>query len=344
MPLGKEALQPSRTAYRPPQPPSLLLTGRVASGEVTPGASAQRPHGSNCSTPEPIEHSARLVFRNTASRALHNSSSTPCSAAALRVTASPGASESQRERIKRNRKFTPLSGPHIRRPALRYTRCAVSRPLSRRRETGRDHVAAGPATPVLPGHRAALSEFRQQPQSRPPTLEPMTAYTPLPIPPTALKELRDTDDAGRPFRPFVAREDGDPLNCVGSPLRCCLRAIEPREQVALVSYAPLRRWAAATGASPGAYDESGPVFVHAEECGGPRETRRYPFARPGALRTIRRYDAQGHIVGGRLFEIPDDAEAGFDQAFTEAFSNPEVALVHVRALEYGCWHFEVRRA
>ncbi|MER5733048.1 DUF1203 domain-containing protein [Streptomyces sp. NPDC002138] len=172
----------------------------------------------------------------------------------------------------------------------------------------------------------------------------MTTYTPLPVPPDALRELRTTDDAGRPVRPFTARADGVPLDCVGSPLRCCLRGIEPGERVALVSYAPLRRWAAATGAEPGAYDEVGPVFVHAEACPEPAgEARGYPFARPGALRTVRRYDAAGHIVGGRLFEVPEDAEAGFDRVLGEAFAAPEVALVHVRALEYGCFQFEVRR-
>ncbi|MFD4763486.1 DUF1203 domain-containing protein [Streptomyces sp. NPDC058439] len=170
-----------------------------------------------------------------------------------------------------------------------------------------------------------------------------TTYTPLPIPPAALEELRHVDDAGQPLRPYTAREDAVPLDCVGSPLRCCLRAIEPGERVALVSYAPLRRWAMATGAEPGAYDEVGPVFIHADECGAPRGVRGYPFARPGALRTIRRYNADGHIVGGRFFEIPDNAEAGFDRVFEEAFAEPEVALVHVRALEYGCFQFEVRR-
>lgn len=171
----------------------------------------------------------------------------------------------------------------------------------------------------------------------------MTEYAPLAIPADALGELRDRDDAGRPPEPFTAREDGVPLRCVGSPLRCCLRPIEPGERVALVSYAPLRRWAAAVGADPGAYDEVGPVFVHVEECGGPRDVRGYPFARPGALRTLRRYDAAGHIVGGALFEIPEDSRAGFDRALDEAFAHPEVEVVHVRALEYGCFHFEVRR-
>ncbi|MGW7417402.1 DUF1203 domain-containing protein [Streptomyces sp. NPDC054863] len=176
-----------------------------------------------------------------------------------------------------------------------------------------------------------------------------TTCTPLPVPPAALKELRTVDDAGRRPEPFTAREDGVPLDCVGSPLRCCLRAVEAGDRIALVSYAPLRRWAAETGAEPGAYEETGPVFIHADECGqagagGEQgESRQYPFARPGALRTIRRYDAAGHIVGGRLFEIPQDAGAGFDGAFDEAFADPKVALVHVRAVEYGCFLFEVRR-
>lgn len=172
----------------------------------------------------------------------------------------------------------------------------------------------------------------------------MTTYTPLPIPEAALKELRVSDDSGRAMEPFAAGSASDHVSSVGSPLRCCLRPVEEGERVALVSYAPLRRWAEEKWARPGAYDECGPVFIHAGECGGPDAGRTgYPFARPGALRTIRRYDADGHIVGGRLFEIPEDPDAGFDAAIAEAFAQPDVVLVHVRALEYGCFHFEVRR-
>lgn len=86
------------------------------------------------------------------------------------------------------------------------------------------------------------------------------------------------------------------------------------------------------------------MFIHAEECEGPAGGRPgYPFSRAGALRTVRRYDADGRIVGGRLLEIPADEESGFDAAFAEAFADPEVVLAHVRAVEYGCFHFEVRR-
>ncbi|MFF4168655.1 DUF1203 domain-containing protein [Streptomyces sp. NPDC001744] len=164
----------------------------------------------------------------------------------------------------------------------------------------------------------------------------MNTYTARAVPPAVLARLRSVDDAGRPCVPRTADEGGDPL-------RCCLRLSVPGERIALVSYAPLRRWAAETGAAPGAYDEQGPVFVHAEECGGPAPSEGYPFARPGALRVLRRYDAEGRIAGGRLLELPDDPAEGFDRALTEAFADPAVALVHVRAVEYGCFHFEVRR-
>ncbi|MFE6458412.1 DUF1203 domain-containing protein [Streptomyces cinereoruber] len=163
-----------------------------------------------------------------------------------------------------------------------------------------------------------------------------TSYVPRAVAPAALAALRAVDDAGRPCVPYTATGGGEPL-------RCCLRPAAPGERIALVSYAPLRRWAAETGAEPGAYDEQGPVFVHAAECGGPAPSEEYPFARPGALRALRRYDAEGRIVGGRLLELPEDPAEGFDRALAEAFADPAVVLVHVRAVEYGCFHFEVRR-
>lgn len=159
------------------------------------------------------------------------------------------------------------------------------------------------------------------------------AYPARPITPAVLKELRERDDAGRPMVPFADAEGG-------APLRCCLRKSEPGERIALVSYAPLRRWAAATGADPGAYDEQGPVFIHAEDCAGP-DGAALPFT--GSQRTVRRYSADGRILGGRLVEVAGGNPAMFETALAEAFDDPAVALVHVRAVEYGCFLYEVRR-
>lgn len=156
----------------------------------------------------------------------------------------------------------------------------------------------------------------------------MTTYSIHPITARTLKELRTTDDAGRPTSPFTDTE--------GGPLRCCLRHSEPGERIALVSYAPLRRWASETGATPGAYDEVGPVFIHAEECDGPAGTA-LPFT--NSHRTLRRYSADGHILGGELVGAAED----FEPALTKAFDDPAVELVHVRAVEYGCFLYEVRR-
>ncbi|CAL9571032.1 hypothetical protein SUDANB105_04824 [Streptomyces sp. enrichment culture] len=157
----------------------------------------------------------------------------------------------------------------------------------------------------------------------------MTTYTAHAVPPEALKELRTADDAGRPMVP-VTDEEG------GAPLRCCLRRSVPGESIALVSYAPLRRRAARTGTDPGAYDEQGPVFIHADECPGP-EGDELPFT--DSHRVVRRYSADGRILGGRRVT----PEESFEDAFTEAFADPEVALVHVRAVEYGCFLYEVPR-
>ncbi|MCC8339811.1 DUF1203 domain-containing protein [Streptomyces sp. R1] len=136
----------------------------------------------------------------------------------------------------------------------------------------------------------------------------MNGHTAHPIPPGVLKELRATDDAGRVPAPVTDDEGG----------------------------APLRRRAAATGADPGPYDEQGPVFVHAEECAGP-ETDGLPFT--NSHRVLRRYSAHGHILGGRLIGDP----GAFGYALREAFDDPAVAFVHVRAVEYGCFLYEVTR-
>ncbi|MFH8340510.1 DUF1203 domain-containing protein [Streptomyces sp. AM6-12] len=156
----------------------------------------------------------------------------------------------------------------------------------------------------------------------------MTTYTVCPIPAGTLAALLTEDDAGDPAAPYPDPEGG-------APLRCCLRRSAPGERIALVSYAPLRRWAAETGARPGAYDERGPVFVHANGCSGPAGPE-LPFT--NAHRVLRRYSAQGHILGGEL------VSEGFPSALTRALSDPEVSFVQVRAVEYGCFLYEVRRA
>jgi hypothetical protein len=152
-----------------------------------------------------------------------------------------------------------------------------------------------------------------------------------------VRDLLQADDAGQPPR-LLTEDEG------GAPLRCCLRPAAPGEEVALVSYAPLRRWATETGARPGPYDEVGPVFIHAGPCPGPDGTG-YPAWLAGGRRVFRAYGTGGGIIGGRLFEpAAGGGPVAAESVLAEMFDDPDVAVVHARALEFGCFTFEVRRA
>lgn len=164
----------------------------------------------------------------------------------------------------------------------------------------------------------------------------MSTYRYRCIPADVAAALRIRDDAGETRAPFVD-DDG------GAPLRCCLRRSTPGESIVLVSYAPLRRWAAAHGAVPGAYDEIGPVFLHASPCAGP-DGDGFPSAVASARRVYRGYDKRGHIVGGRLVDpAPGAAPQVAEAALDDLFADPAVEVVHIRAVEFGCFHAEVRR-
>lgn len=161
-------------------------------------------------------------------------------------------------------------------------------------------------------------------------------YQVRPIEPGTAEQLRRSDDAGH--EPRLLTDAGG-----GSPLRCCLRRSQPGERIALVSYAPLRRWARQAGADPGPYDEVGPVFIHPEPCAGPDGTG-YPAAFADSRRVFRCYGADGRILDGRLVSAAEMASpAAADAVIAELFADPAVELVHARAIEYGCFTFEIRR-
>ncbi|MFI6511809.1 DUF1203 domain-containing protein [Streptosporangium sp. NPDC050855] len=154
------------------------------------------------------------------------------------------------------------------------------------------------------------------------------------IAPDVLRELLERDDAGGAPR-MVLDEEG------GNPMRCCLGRSLPGERIALVSYAPLRRWAAETGADPGPYDEVGPVFVHTGGCAGPVGSG-FPDAMRGDRRALRAYAADGRILKGRYVEA-GDGHPSIEEELDDLYRDPEVAAVHLRAVEFGCFLLETRR-
>lgn len=140
------------------------------------------------------------------------------------------------------------------------------------------------------------------------------------------------DGFGHQWGPRVDHEGG-------APLRCCLRDSRPGESIALISYAPVRESVGAN-ADAGPYDEIGPVFVHADECAGPSDTRRYPSDWADRSQVLRAYRADGGIAGGVRLEPGDDR----DEAARRLLADPEVAFVHSRNIVYGCYMLEIRRA
>ncbi|GAC1373604.1 MAG: hypothetical protein NVS3B21_30310 [Acidimicrobiales bacterium] len=87
-----------------------------------------------------------------------------------------------------------------------------------------------------------------------------------------------------------------------------------------------------------AYDEVGPVFIHASPCGGP-DGDGFPAELRGAPRVLRAYSYGGRILSGTLV----DADECFEEVVEAVLSDPEVALIHGRALAFGCFTFEIRR-
>jgi hypothetical protein len=147
-----------------------------------------------------------------------------------------------------------------------------------------------------------------------------------PIPSSELEKIRaaGTDEAGSRLTVQTDHEGG-------APLRCCLRESRPGERLLLIAYTP-------PGTS-GAYAERGPVFIHAEPCEGYLTPDLYPPELSHRQQVVRAYDRQGRITGGVLV-------AGCDHALTvirELLAQPDVALVHLRNVGYGCYNFAVRR-
>lgn len=116
----------------------------------------------------------------------------------------------------------------------------------------------------------------------------------------------------------------------GEALRCCLRDSRPGEQLVLISVAP--------PGPEGVYAERGPVFVHAEDCGGPAEPG-YPLDWRRRNQVFRAYGQDGTIVGGELVM----AGAGQEAVAERLLANPTVAFVQTRNVLYGCYMATIER-
>jgi hypothetical protein len=116
----------------------------------------------------------------------------------------------------------------------------------------------------------------------------------------------------------------------GEPLRCCLRDARPGESLVLFRYAPPH--------TAGPYREVGPVFAHADDCGG-YDGDGYPADWRSRPQVLRAYDDRGRIH--EATRLHDGTDPG--REIVEVLAQPGVVAVHSRNIAYGCFMFAVTR-
>ena len=115
-----------------------------------------------------------------------------------------------------------------------------------------------------------------------------------------------------------------------SPCRHCLRWALPGERVILFPYAAI------PAGKP--YSETGPIFVHANECQRYSATKEYPADfRNG--RVFRAYDSNYNIIDAQIVNGSEP-----EVVIENLFQNPDTAFVDVRSVTRGCFTFRVQRA
>jgi hypothetical protein len=114
------------------------------------------------------------------------------------------------------------------------------------------------------------------------------------------------------------------------PCRHCLRWAEPGEHLILFPYPAIP--------SGHPYAETGPIFVHANNCQRYTTPNEYPADfRNG--RVFRAYDSNYQIIDA---QVVDGREP--ELVIQRLFENPETAFVDVRSLTRGCFTFRIQRA
>ncbi|ESX92247.1 DUF1203 domain-containing protein [Mesorhizobium sp. LNJC403B00] len=121
--------------------------------------------------------------------------------------------------------------------------------------------------------------------------------------------------------------DGD-----GVPCRHCLRNVAEGDGYLIMAYRPF------PALQP--YAETGPIFLHAQECERAAETEALPEMLDSSDYIVRGYGADDRIVYGSGGVIP----AGGIAARAETlFERDDIAYVHVRSARNNCYQCRIER-
>jgi hypothetical protein len=152
-------------------------------------------------------------------------------------------------------------------------------------------------------------------------------YKPMPSDLVARYRRREPDAYG--LRPELHVSDGQ-----GMPCRHCLANIAEGDPYLIIAYRPF------PDLQP--YAETGPVFLHAQDC----EAYNGETSVPAILTTskdylLRGYSADDRIVYGTGAVTPVDA---IDARAAELLERSDIAYVHVRSARNNCYQCRIERA
>ncbi|TPN66644.1 DUF1203 domain-containing protein [Mesorhizobium sp. B1-1-1] len=121
--------------------------------------------------------------------------------------------------------------------------------------------------------------------------------------------------------------DGD-----GMPCRHCLKNIADGDDYLILAYRPFPKL------QP--YAETGPIFLHAQECERAAESQALPEILDSPDYIVRGYGTDDRIVYGSGGVIATDAIAARAEALLE---RDEIAYVHVRSARNNCFQCRIER-
>lgn len=122
--------------------------------------------------------------------------------------------------------------------------------------------------------------------------------------------------------------DGD-----GMPCRHCLRNIEAGAPYLVLAYRPF------PALQP--YAETGPIFLHAQECERAPETEDLPEILGSADYIVRGYGRDDRIVYGTGGVI---ATGSIGARAATLFERDDIAYIHVRSARNNCYQCRIERA
>lgn len=128
--------------------------------------------------------------------------------------------------------------------------------------------------------------------------------------------------------PELKISDGD-----GMPCRHCLKNIAAGQGYLVLAYRPFPK--------PQPYAETGPIFLHAEECKRATEDEALPEILESPDYIVRGYDRDDRIVYGSGGVIPTGAIAERAEMLLE---RSDIAYAHVRSARNNCYQCRIERA